>query len=37
MAQIITLTFMNLITPKAGAEREPLFNKMVSGLNWSKI
>ncbi len=32
VTKIIPLTFVNLVTPKAGAKLELLFNKLASGL-----
>jgi hypothetical protein len=32
MTQIISLTFVNLVTPLAWAKNEHLFNKLASGL-----
>ncbi len=31
VTKIISLTFINLVTPKARAKHEPLFNKLASG------
>ena len=37
VTQIISATIMNMVTPKAGAKREPLFNKPASEVGFFNI